>query len=177
MPTYIAFLRAINLGANRKFPKDAIRAAVEATGATGVETHINTGNVRLDTRLRSRARVEEVLERAFLEDRGFDVPVIAFTPAEVRRVADDAVELAAGRELERHYIWLLKQEPDADALAAVAERSTGQSEAVVRGRACHLLISAGHAPGQVDPTGVERLLGVATNRNSRVLAAVAEKWC
>ena len=27
--TYMAFLRAVNLGATRKFPKDALRAAVE----------------------------------------------------------------------------------------------------------------------------------------------------
>src|SRR4051794_20858140 len=45
MPTYVAFLRAINLGATRKFPKDAIRAATEAAGGSGVETYINTGNV------------------------------------------------------------------------------------------------------------------------------------
>ena len=32
VPTYVAFLRAINLGAKRKFPKDAIVAAVEAAG-------------------------------------------------------------------------------------------------------------------------------------------------
>jgi uncharacterized protein (DUF1697 family) len=57
MATYIAFLRAINLGATRKFPKDAIRASVEAAGGTDVETYINTGNVRFDSRLRSRAKV------------------------------------------------------------------------------------------------------------------------
>ena len=43
MATYIAFLRAINLGATRKFPKDAIKASVEAAGGTDVETYINTG--------------------------------------------------------------------------------------------------------------------------------------
>ena len=30
MPTYVAFLRAINLGAKRKFPKAAIKAVVAA---------------------------------------------------------------------------------------------------------------------------------------------------
>ena len=80
MATYIAFLRAINLGAKRKFPKDAIRAAVEAAGGARVETYINTGNVRLDSSLRSRTRLEAVLEEAFLADRGFEVPTIVFTP-------------------------------------------------------------------------------------------------
>ena len=44
VPTYIAFLRAINLGARRRFPKDAIKAATEAAGGTDVETYINTGS-------------------------------------------------------------------------------------------------------------------------------------
>ncbi|HEV2798078.1 MAG TPA: DUF1697 domain-containing protein, partial [Nocardioides sp.] len=44
MPTYVAFLRAINLGRTRKFPKDAIKAATEAAGGSDVETYINTGN-------------------------------------------------------------------------------------------------------------------------------------
>jgi uncharacterized protein (DUF1697 family) len=49
VPTYVAFLRAINLGAKGKFPKAAIIRAVEAAGFTDVETYINTGNVRFDS--------------------------------------------------------------------------------------------------------------------------------
>ena len=57
VPTYVAFLRAINLGPNRKFPNEAIRRAVEGVGFTDVETHINTGNVRFTTSLRSRGKM------------------------------------------------------------------------------------------------------------------------
>ena len=56
MATYIGFLRAINLGPTRKFPKASIIKAVEAAGFTDVATYINTGNVRFDTTLRSRAK-------------------------------------------------------------------------------------------------------------------------
>src|SRR3546814_2148662 len=79
MPSYVAFLRAINLGAKRKFPKDDPRSAVESAGFTDVETHINTGNVRLSTAMRSRERIEAKLEAAFLADRGFEVPTIVFS--------------------------------------------------------------------------------------------------
>ena len=34
MPTYVALLRASNLGARRKFPKADLQRVVEATGAT-----------------------------------------------------------------------------------------------------------------------------------------------
>ena len=83
MPTYVAFLRAINLGAIRKFAKDDIRRVVESLGFTDVETHINTGNVRFTTAMRSRAKIEKALEDAFAADRGFDVPTMVFTTAEI----------------------------------------------------------------------------------------------
>ena len=84
MPTYIAFLRAINIG-KRKFAKDAIVAACEAAGCTDVETYINTGNVRVTTPLRSRAKVESALEKAFEDAAGFDIPTVVLTPKELRR--------------------------------------------------------------------------------------------
>ncbi|WP_282449175.1 DUF1697 domain-containing protein [Microbacterium kunmingense] len=65
VPTYLAFLRAVNLGAKRVFPKDDIRRVVEGVGFTAVETYINTGNVRFRTSMRSRARIESALEAAF----------------------------------------------------------------------------------------------------------------
>ena len=172
--TYIAFLRAINLGAKRKFPKDAIRAAVELAGGQRVETYINTGNVRLDTRLRSRERVEEVLEEAFLADRGFEVPTIAFTPDELAAIAADAKRFAGGHE-GNHYVSLLKQEPSEEALEALAAAAAG-GVAKVGGRAVHLLISDAYHQATLTNTQVEKHLGVATNRNVTVVRTLAERW-
>ena len=117
MATYIAFLRAINLGAKRKFPKDAIKAVVEGAGFTDVETYINTGNVRLDSSLRSRAKIEGALEEAFLDDRGFEVPTIVFTQKELAAIADEAASFGHDG---KHYVSLLKDAPTA---AADARRS------------------------------------------------------
>ncbi|WP_036490266.1 MULTISPECIES: DUF1697 domain-containing protein [Nocardioides] len=175
MTTHVAFLRAINLGARRKFPKEAIRAACEMAGFSDVETYINTGNVRVTSSLRSRVKVEAALESAFAEVAGFEVPTIAFTRAELAQIGRDAEELSAERELSRHYVLLLK-EPVADE-AAVEALSTAEHRAVVRGRACHLLLGPTYEAGAVDPLRVERLIGVATNRNFNVVTTLARKWC
>lgn len=180
MPTYVAFLRAINLGAKRKFPKDAIKAATEAAGGGGVETHINTGNVRLSTSMRSRDKVEAALEAAFAADRGFEVPTIVFTPPEVQDIVADADELAAEMEsLGMHYVSLLKQPPPADVIALAQDTSTDAERLVIRGRAAHLLMAQrdSYHTATLSNSWVEKRLGVATNRNMRVVRAVAEKWC
>ena len=171
--TYIGFLRAVNLGAKRKFPKDAIRAAVEAAGGTAVETYINTGNVRFDTPLRSRARIEQILEEAFRADRGFDVPTIVFTPRELTEIAEHAASLGHGG---RHYVSLLKEEPSAAAVAKVEALATAEEVARVSGRAVHLLLGASYHQARLTNAVIERHLGVATNRNLTVIEALADKW-
>lgn len=171
--TYIGFLRAVNLGAKRQFPKDAIRAAVEAAGGTAVETYINTGNVRFDTTLRSRARIEQILEEAFRADRGFDVPTIVFTPRELTEIAEHAASLGHGG---RHYVSLLKEEPSAAAVAKVEALATAEEVARVSGRAVHLLLGASYHQARLTNAVIERHLGVATNRNLTVIEALADKW-
>ena len=175
MATYIAFLRAINLGATRKFPKDAIKASVEAAGCTDVETYINTGNVRFDSTLRSRAKVEEALERAFLADRGFEVPTIVFTPRELAEIAEDAKRFGDGHA-GRHYVSLLKQAPSTEAVARLDELSTAEEVARVGGRAVHLLLGEQYHTAKLTNAAIEKELGVATNRNLTVIRTLAERW-
>ena len=175
MPTHVAFLRAINLGARRKFPKDAIRAAAEQAGFTDVETYINTGNVRVSSRLRSRTRVEQALERAFRDDRGFEVPTIAFTPAELTAIAEGAAELAKDHQ-GAHFVSLLKHEPTPETVEQIEAAGRGGESARVSGRAVHLLLEYGYQGASLTNATVERLMGVATNRNLTVIRAVAERW-
>jgi uncharacterized protein (DUF1697 family) len=175
MPTYVAFLRAINLGPTRKFPKADVVSAVESAGASDVVTHGNTGNVRLTTALRSRTRVEQALERAFATDRGFDVPTIVFTPAELVGIAEDAAAIGDGHDGQQ-YVSLLKQEPDVSGREAIEVAGGPRERAVVRGRAVHLLLGVDYHTATLSNADVERHLGVATNRNVTVIRTLADKW-
>lgn len=178
MPTYLAFLRAINLGAKRVFPQADIQRVVGSLGFEDVRTHINTGNVRFDARMRSRPKIEGLLEEAFSRDRGFDVPAIVFSSAEFAAAAAEAEVIhSAHPGLARHYVYLLKDEPTDEALQAVAESASDGGEMVVRGRVAHALLRPGYQDGRVDPLGAVKHLGVATNRNITVIRTLAQKWC
>ncbi|WP_323793098.1 DUF1697 domain-containing protein, partial [Nocardioides sp.] len=164
MSTCVAFLRAINLGAKRKFPKDDVVAVTEAAGFTGVTTHLNTGNVRLETALRSRAKIEAALEAAYLDDRGFEVPTMVYACADLVEVAAEAARLGEGHT-GKQFVSLLKAEPDAGAAAALEARSTEGERAIVSGRAVHLLLGEAYREATISNAVVERHLGVATNRS------------
>ena len=178
MATYIGFLRAINLGSTRKFPKAAIIKAVEAAGFTDVATYINTGNVRFDTTLRSRAKIEAALEKAFEAEAGFPVPTIVFTQKELRSIAEEAAGLrdSLGHG-GRHYVSLCKDVPTAAAIKELEDSITTDEKALVGGRAVHLLLGDSYHEARLTNAAVEKHLGVATNRNLTVIKALAEKWC
>jgi uncharacterized protein (DUF1697 family) len=172
--TWIGFLRAINLGPTRKFPKEAIISAVEAAGFTDVATHINTGNVRFDTSLRSRAKIETALEKAFRAEAGFDVPTIVFTQKELREIAEHAESFG---HTGRHYVSLLKEAPSSAAIKRLEESIKTDEVAKVGGRAVHLLIGGNYHEATLTNVAVEKYLGVATNRNVTVIRTITQKWC
>lgn len=172
----MAFLRAINLGATRKFPKDDLRRVTEEAGFDDVATYINTGNVRLTTRMRSTDKVATTLEYAYAADRGFAVPTVVLTLPELAQVAADAEEIGAGHEGTR-YVSLLRTEPTPEAVAAL-EALSGDGETVaVRGRGAHLLVGDQAHTARLSNATVEKRLGVvATNRNVNVVRTLAQRW-
>jgi uncharacterized protein (DUF1697 family) len=176
MPTFIAFLRAVNVG-KRKYPMAELRQALTDAGFEEVETHIQTGNVLFRTSLRSRPKVVAALESAMLEDRGFEVPVVLLTPKELTAVHDEALAFAQGRELKGHYVSLLARPPGAEGARAIEERSGEGEEVRVGQRAVHLMLtSKAFHEATTGNAEVERRLGVATTRSLTVITKLSEKW-
>ena len=177
MPTYAAFLRAINLGATRKFPKDAIKEAVEAAGMKDVATYINTGNVRFATSMRSRAKIEAALEKAFEADRGFEVPTFVFTPAELVAIAEHGDQLWAEHgEPKTHYVTLFRSAPQAAAVKALLDADFPDDTIVVDGRAAHCLMFGGFHESKALSSRLFADLGQGTARNINVIRTLAQKW-
>ena len=171
MPTYVAFLRAINLGPNRKFAKAQIVEAVEDCGFTDVETYINTGNVRFSARCGRGRRSRRRSRSRSAKHAGFEVPTIVFTPAELRQIAADAAELAEAAHATPAPTTsrCSRRSPGRRDVKKLEELDHGEDLAVVRGRGAHLLVVTPSARGRLSNATVEKVLGVATNRNLTVV--------
>jgi uncharacterized protein (DUF1697 family) len=172
MPHHIAFLRAVNVG-KRQVKMAELRNWLEEAGFTDVETHIQTGNVRVGTTLRSAAKVEQQLEQLLLEKCGFEVPCIVFSPAELKQVYDDAEAAErppyADRDDCKRYVVFFKDKPVIPAYESELERIH------VVGRAAHVWITGGMADAQLFKV-LAKSLEPGTNRNFNVLTTLAEKW-
>jgi uncharacterized protein (DUF1697 family) len=176
MSTWIVFLRAVNVG-GRRYPMADLRAVLTEAGYADVETHIQTGNVRLTSPVRSRGKLESALEALFEADRGFSVATVALTPAELTRVAADATVLAeASPAAYGQYVSLVKATPGVADAKRVEALSREGERIYVRGKAVHFLFDIPYSASKVTNAAVEKMLGPATNRNLKVITALAEKW-
>ncbi|WP_457331560.1 DUF1697 domain-containing protein [Rhizobacter sp. P5_C2] len=99
MTTYVAFLRAINVG-GRTVRMEALRALFEQFGLQQVETFIASGNVIFTSRSGEAALVRKI-EQGLREGLGFEVDTFVRSVAELAQIAahrpfDEAAMASAG---------------------------------------------------------------------------------
>ena len=175
-PTYIAFLRAINLGATRRFGAADIVAATRAAGGTDVQTYLATGNVRLTSSRRSVDAVARDLAKAYAADRGFDVPAVVFTPAEVARIVEIADDLIAEHgEPAQLNVTLYARPPQQGAVEA-AQALALQDAVFVRDRAAYVFLRSDFHSSKLLRAKAFTALGEGTARNLTVLRSIVARW-
>ncbi len=174
MSTYVAFLRAINLGARRRVPMAKLSEVLERAGFEDVSTHLATGNVRLESRRRSTAGVEDAVEQALLSEFGFEVPTVALTLDDLHRIVEQVDEVVP--DVKRTYVTLLKQEPPAGLVHDLDSWSAQGEGAKVGHRSVLWWADHDMHQGTLANDVVEKQLGVATTRTTKVIRTVHDKW-
>ncbi|MEK6542593.1 MAG: DUF1697 domain-containing protein [Pseudomonadota bacterium] len=85
MTSYVALLRAVNVGGTGKLPMSELKAMAEACGFTKVRTYIASGNVVFDSML-DEAEVKAALETRLAAYAGKAVPVLVRTSEQIAAV-------------------------------------------------------------------------------------------
>jgi len=85
LTTYIALLRAVNVGGTGKLPMTDLKAMCLDAGFTEVRTYIASGNVLFNSKA-SAAKVKSALEARLLAYAGKPVGVVVRTAAELAAV-------------------------------------------------------------------------------------------
>ena len=175
MPTYIALLRAINVG-GRFYKMADLRACLEESGLQQVETYIQTGNVRFTTSMGSKVKIEKHVEGALADGCGFDVPALVLTPSELRQVYDDATALDSPFAGEpRRYVTFLKTAPSEEAVKAIESATFDGEAATVVGDAVHVWLTVpAHTARSYNTKAHKSLVG--TTRDLKVVTKLAEIW-
>jgi uncharacterized protein (DUF1697 family) len=166
--TYVALLRAINLGKTRKVPMAQLREFAAELGFANVRTFLQSGNLVFESDSEAREIVDG-LEAALLERLGFAVPVILRTGAEMQAVArahpfgsdeDDPVKL---------HVVFYAEAPPREAVEDVLARDVAPDCVAVQGREAFVHYARGLQGSRVKLDA----LGRGTDRNWRTVQALA----
>ncbi len=123
MATYIALLRAVNVGGTGKLPMARLKALCEGLGFTRVQTVIASGNVLLDSRL-GAAQVQKRLAAALHEELGKPVGVLLRTVDELKAVL--AAQPFGSCDASRCVVIFLEGPAPRDAIETARGRSDEQ---------------------------------------------------
>lgn len=85
MTTFVALLRAVNVGGTGKLAMADLKAICEAAGCRSVRTYIASGNVVFDS-ARGEKAVQSLLHKGLLAHAGKPVDVIVRSAAEMSEV-------------------------------------------------------------------------------------------
>lgn len=179
MPTYIALLRAVNVG-GRFYKMADLRGHLTDSGLQDVETYIQTGNVRFRTPMRSPAKVERHCEELLARHSGFEVPTVLLTPAELTAIRADAERLVEEQprvEGARSYVSFFKEgaAPTGEEARRIEAWDAPGEVARVVGRAVHVWLDHRMSDAEFFPA-FRRPLAPGTARDLKVVRTLAERW-
>ena len=165
MTTYVALLRAVNVGGTGKLPMSELRAMCESLGFAKVRTYIASGNVVFESNL-TESTVKSKLERSLETYAGTKVGVLVRTGAELAAVlAANPFQSAAPN---RTVAIFLDAPPPTDTLAGVTGQ---QTEEIALGKR-EIYVHYGN--GMAESKLKIRAAKSGTARNMNTVAKLAE---
>jgi uncharacterized protein (DUF1697 family) len=154
MARIVALLRGVNVGGSHKLPMTTLRAALEDAGCTDVVTYIQSGNVVLTPPTPAPKDVQEWLTRTVSDVAGFEVPVVARTAADMRRVVErNPYPDASGAQL--HVVFFASR-PNSDVLKTVDLTAFSPEECELLGSELYLHLPNGMGRAKL-PAALEKV--------------------
>lgn len=176
MEIYIALLRGINVGGKHRIAMADLKALMAERGYSDIETYIQSGNIVFCCPGTTTERAQRDIAQAIEARYGFAVPTIVRTRDEFAAIVDTNPFLAGGEaNTEALHVTLLAEEPTADAINALAEKTYSPEEYVVRGTTVYLFCPNGYGRAVLNNNFLEKKLRVlTTTRNWKTMCTLAE---
>lgn len=86
MNTYIALLRAINVGGYRKIKMQDLRDMFEKMGFENVQTYLQSGNIIFESNVEVITKLSQTIEEQIKTDFGYEVPVMIRTREDLKHL-------------------------------------------------------------------------------------------
>ena len=169
---YAAFLRAVNLGRNRRVSGADLCAIFEELGLEEVASFRTSGNLVFEAPRDMTASIEKALESTL----GYDVGVFLRTAKEVDEIASHQPFKPAPASKGKLQVSLLSKKPSAAKRKEVLALATDQDLLSFGKRELYWLPSGGTMESELDRKAIDTLLGPTTMRTKGTVEQLAAKF-
>jgi uncharacterized protein (DUF1697 family) len=175
MATYIALLRAVNVGGTGMLPMADLRRFFATLGYPETQTVLQSGNVVFRAPARSTTGLERLLEAEAAARLGIATAFMVRTAAEWRAlVAANPFAAAARDDPARLLVMFLKASPEPRQVKALQAAITGREEVRVKGQQAYVTYPDGSGKSKLTNAVLERALGSScTGRNWNTVLKLA----
>lgn len=176
MTTYVAFLRGINVGRERRVKMAHLTALMESLGYASVVTYLQSGNFVFQAEDQTTEKVRRDLSKAIKERFDFEVEVLVLTGDELLSVLE-ANPLTSQEELDfdKLHATILSGPQRSDNKPALLGESCPPEQVAFGERVVYLYCPEGYRKTRLTNSFIEKKLGLpATTRNWRTVTALAE---
>jgi uncharacterized protein (DUF1697 family) len=171
---YVALLRGVNLGRERKVGMAELRTALTELGHADVQTYLQSGNALFTSAEPDTEALELEIEKCLAERYDFDIPCLVRPQEELRRVVAGDPFGAVASDKARYAVYFLSDAPD-PAWAAGIDRASYEPELFQVGvREIYVWLPGGiHSSRLVRQLSQERLGVTVTARNWNTVTKLA----
>lgn len=173
--TYVALLRAVNLGGHNRIAMAALRDLVASLGFAEVRTLLQSGNVVFRAPRQSTSALEATLQTATADRLGVSTPFVVRTAAEWRAlVATNPFPDEAADSPNHLLLAALRDRPAPAAIASLEAAASRRERVRVIGREAFIVYADGIGRSRLTNAVIERTLRtVATGRNWNTVLKLA----
>jgi uncharacterized protein (DUF1697 family) len=171
---YAAFLRAVNLGKNRRVTNDRLKKLFEEAGAEDVAPFRTSGNVVFEASRDLARELEPHLEKAL----GHEMVIFLRTAAELKEMA--AAEPFPAKDVKRSkgklQVVLFEKKPTAAVKKKALALATDKDQLAFGKRELFWLPSGGYMEAELDRKALDELLGPSTVRTKGTVDQLHAKY-
>ena len=173
MTTYICLLRGVTPSGKNKVEMAQLRKVLADAGFSRVRTHIQSGNVLVDTGLPAGA-VEKRVHNLIREHLGPDLVVIVRTGAQLEE-ALNGNPFREGYDISRVFFVSFAMPPREDRIAELLSLDISPEKLAFGEMAAYMYIPGPYGKGTLSGNFLEKKLGVAaTMRNFNTMSRLLD---
>ena len=167
MTTYIALLRAVNIGPHNKIGMSDLRDLLAGLGMQGVQTLLQSGNAVFRSDTRSASQLERLIEGAMVTQLQLETEAVVRSHKEWKGIiVGNPFPEEAKRDPSHLVVVPLKESPARGAAGALQDAISGHEAVRVDGRCAYIVYPDGIGRSKLTSALIEKKLGTrGTGRN------------